>query len=143
MDCLLPAELTQGASLRGEEYGWGIRRFPAALVTAERLGLACLGGQFQFRFDDATYEMYWLSADPGERLAGEIWADYVHRSCSEVAKGFDRLVGATDFPTIIRELPSDLHDKVMAPEFDVTRVLVFVAYFVTEQEFVSLSPAKR
>jgi hypothetical protein len=83
-----------------------------------------------------------VSADPTERLTGEIWADYVHRSCSEVAKGFDRLVGATDFPTIIRELPSDLHDKVMAPEFDVTRVLVFVAYFVTEQEFGSLSPAK-
>jgi len=137
----LPAELGQGASVRGEEYGWEVARFPAALITAERLGLACLGGQFQFRFDDATYEMYWLSADPAERFAGELWEDYVHRSCGEVAKGFDRLVGTTDFSRILRELPSDLHDKVMSAAFDFTRALIFVAYFVTEQEFVALSPA--
>ena len=71
MDWSLPAELAAGASVRGEEYGWEIACFPAALATAERLELACLGGQFQFRFDDAVYEMYWLSADPTERLAGE------------------------------------------------------------------------
>jgi hypothetical protein len=61
MDWSLPAELAAGASVRGEEYGWEIACFPAALATAERLELACLGGQFQFRFDDAVYEMYWLS----------------------------------------------------------------------------------
>jgi hypothetical protein len=143
MDAPLPAELAAGASVRGEEYGWHIAQFPAALVAAERLGLACLGGQFQFRFDDATYEMYWLNADPTERVAGEAWADYVHRSCTEVATGFDRLVAAGDFSAIICDLPSDLRDKMIAPEVDLTRVLVFVAYFVTEQEFIGLSPAER
>jgi hypothetical protein len=143
MDWSLPAELAAGASVRGEEYGWEIACFPAALATAERLELACLGGQFQFRFDDAVYEMYWLSADPTERLAGEAWTAYVHRSCSEVAKGFDRLVATTDFPLVFRELPSDLRDKATADAVDPTRVLVFVAYFVTERAFVDLSVTKR
>ena len=143
MDASLPAELAAGASVRGEEYGWHIAQFPAALATAERLGLACLGGQFQFRFDDATYEMYWLNADSTERVAGEAWADYVHRSCNEVANEFNRLVGTVDFSAIIRELPSDLRDKVIAPELELPRVLVFVAYFVTVQEFIELSAAER
>ena len=107
MDWSLPAELAAGASVRGEEYGWEIACFPAALATAERLELACLGGQFQFRFDDAVYEMYWLSADPTERLAGEAWTAYLHRCCSEVAKEFNRLVATTDFSVVVRELPSE------------------------------------
>jgi hypothetical protein len=86
--------------------------------------------------------MYWLSADPAERFAGEKWEDYVHRSCGEVAKEFDRLMGTTDFSRIFRELPADLREKVTAAEFDYTRALVFVAYFVTEQDFVSLSLAR-
>ena len=138
----LPAELVQGVSIRDGEYGWEVARFPAALTMAEQSGRACLGGQFQFRFDEGIYEMYWLSADPAERFAGEKWEDYVHRSCGEVAKGFDRLVGTTDFSRILRELPSDLRDKVTSAELDFTRALVFVAYFVTEQEFVALSPAR-
>lgn len=95
----LPAELVQDASLCGEEYGWEVARFPAALTVAERCGRACLGGQFQFRFDEGIYEMYWLSADPAERLAGEQWEEYVHRSCTEVAREFDHVVGTTDFST--------------------------------------------
>jgi hypothetical protein len=112
------------------------------LLAAERLGLARLGGQFQFRFDDSIYELYWLSADPTDRRDAEVWLDYVHRSCSEVSKEFDRLVRATDFSAIAQQLPSDLRCKVMAAEFDLTRVLVFVAYFVTEREFGQLSAAQ-
>jgi len=85
--------------------------------------------------------MYWLSADPAERFAGEQWEDYVHRSCGEVAKEFDRLVGTTDFSRILGELPPDLREKVSSAEFDFTRALVFVAYFVTEQEHVAHPPA--
>ncbi len=137
----LPTEIAEGSSVRGEEHGWRLERFPAALIAAERMGLACLGGQLQLRFDDSIYEMCWLSADPTERGAGEVWVDYVHRSCSEVAKEFDHLVRTTDFSAIARDLPSDLHEKIMATGFDLIQVLIFVAYFVTEQEFVRLSAA--
>ena len=54
--------------------------------------------------------MYWLSADPAERLAGEQWEEYVHRSCAEVAREFDRVVGTTDFSKILHELPPDLQE---------------------------------
>jgi len=138
MGSLLPAELEQNASVRDGEFGWEIARFPAALTTAEHLGLACLGGQFQFRFDDAIYEMYWLRADPAERFLDEPWDGYVRRSCAEVAEGFSRLVGTTDFAAIVQELPSDLRGRVMRAGFDFRRALVFVAYFVSEQELVSL-----
>jgi hypothetical protein len=82
----LPPEIAAGASLQDQEYGWNIQSFPAALSTAERLGFACLGGQFQFRFDGTIFEMYWLDADAAAALPEEPWLDYVHRSCSEVAK---------------------------------------------------------
>jgi hypothetical protein len=82
----LPTAITIGADLRGNEYGWPIHSFPDALAKAEALGYACLGGQFQFRIDDGTCEMYWLSADSTERRPGEAWCAYgersVPRSCS-------------------------------------------------------------
>ena len=65
---VLPPDISQGASLRGNEYGWSISSFPNALANAEAHGYACLGGQFQFRLDDGgTCEMYWLDADSKER----------------------------------------------------------------------------
>jgi hypothetical protein len=139
MDDPLPAELVRDVSVRGGEYGWELGRFPAALTMAERSGRACLGGQFQFRIDEGIYEMYWLSADAAERFAGEPWEEYVRRSCAEVAREFDRIVGTTDFSKILRELPPSLQEKVTAAGFDFTRALVIVAYFVTEQELVALS----
>ncbi|MGA7925849.1 MAG: hypothetical protein WCA20_07620, partial [Candidatus Sulfotelmatobacter sp.] len=81
---VLPPQVLQGATLRGNEYGWSVAVFPDALAEAEGRGYACLGGQFQFRLDDGTCEMYWLNADSKDRAHGESWADYCHRSCSEV-----------------------------------------------------------
>jgi len=49
---VLPPDISRGATLRGNEYGWNIPSFPEALASAETLGYACLGGQFQFRLDD-------------------------------------------------------------------------------------------
>ena len=64
----LPPDITQGATLRGNEYGWIVSTFPSAVAKAEVRGYACLGGQFQFRLEDgSTCEMYWLEADSAER----------------------------------------------------------------------------
>jgi hypothetical protein len=54
----LPSDVLEGAVLRGNEYAWTPESFPVALERAEAHGLACLGGQFQFRLNDATCEMY-------------------------------------------------------------------------------------
>ena len=126
----LPHNVTSGASLRGNEYGWQVSTFPEAMAHAKSQGLGCLGGQFQFRLADGTYEMYWLSADPTDRRDGEKWSDYSQRSCAEVLSKFQDLVGKTDFA---KEAAS-WHLGASALES-----LVFVAYFVTESEFLQLS----
>ena len=84
----LPPEITEGATARGNEYGWTLDAFPQALLKAEALGYACLGGQFQFRLDDGTYEMYWVNADSTDRRECESWAEYATRSCGEVLSRF-------------------------------------------------------
>jgi hypothetical protein len=73
MDDVFPPDVLQGAELRGKEYGWSVLSFPDAVARAEARGYACLGGQFQFRLDDGTCEMYWLAADSKERARGESW----------------------------------------------------------------------
>jgi hypothetical protein len=121
---VLPPDITQGAALRGNEYGWTVSSFPNALAKAETVGYACPGGQFQFRLDDGgTCEMYWLEADSSEREEGESWADYVRRSCSDVLQRFQRLVSETDFG----KETSNWNIQI-----DPMRNLVFVAYFVRE-----------
>ena len=88
MDDALPPDITKGAALRGNEYGWTVASFPNALTKAEACGYACLGGQFQFRLDDgSTCEMYWLGPTPlSERLTnlGRITpAVHARRSCAD------------------------------------------------------------
>jgi len=129
----LPSDLLEGAVLRGNEYAWTPESFPVALERAEAHGLACLGGQFQFLLNEATYEMYWLSADSRERISGESWTDYCRRSCSEVKENFERLILKTNFSK--EALGWDLPPTA-------TRNLVFVAYFVTEAELIELESRK-
>jgi hypothetical protein len=87
----LPSDVLEGATLRGNEYGWLRSSFPVALARAEAHGFACLGGQFQFRLNDgSTCEMYWLNADSKDRMPEESWDDYGLRSCSEVRENFER-----------------------------------------------------
>jgi hypothetical protein len=132
MSYLLPAIITQGATLRGNEYGWEIDAFPNALAHAEALGYGCLGGQFQFVLPDATCEMYWLSADSSERAKNEAWSTYSRRSCSEVLDGFQRLVTNTDFKKQASQWPAV--KAAMERGLDLMSALIFVAYFVSEAE---------
>jgi hypothetical protein len=127
----LPSDVLDGATLRGNEYGWLPASFPLALARAEARGFACLGGQFQFRLNDgSTCEMYWLNADCKDRMPEESWDDYRLRSCSEVREKFERLISRTDF-----------HKEASASRLGdaATDSLVFVAYFVTESDMADLA----
>jgi hypothetical protein len=137
MSYILPAIITQGATLHGKEYAWEIGAFPNALAHAEALGYGCLGGQFQFVLQDGTCEMYWLNADSSERAKGEAWSTYSRRSCSEVLSGFQRLVANTDFKKEASQWP--VVKEAVARGLDLMSALVFVAYFVSEAEESSLS----
>ena len=130
MDDALPPDITKGAALRGNEYGWTVSSFPNALTKAETCGYACLGGQFQFRLDDgSTCEMYWLAADSAERTADESWADYFRRSCAEVMRRFQHLVSEINFGKEALRWPVSI---------DPVKNLVFVAYFVRETDWAGL-----
>ena len=144
MDWSLPAELAAGTSVRGEEYGWEIACFPP-LATAERLKLG-LPGRSSSSFDSTT-QVYgnrrWLSADPTggspERHGRPTFIALAQRGRERI-----RSPGRhSSFSVVVRDLPSDLRDKATADGVDPTRVLVFVAYFVTEPAFVDLSVTKR
>ena len=134
MDNKLPADVSEGAALRGNEYAWTISSFPNALMNAKRHGYACLGGQFQFRVPDgSTCEMYWLHADSTERREGESWMQYSHRSCTEVLQNFERRIDMTDFAKEVKEWR-----KVIDPKRD----LVFVAYFVSPADLAEITSQK-
>ena len=130
-DTLAP-ELLAGATLRGNEYGWKPESFAKAIAIAADHGCACIGGQFQFRLPDATCEMYWLSAESAERKTGVAWSEYSRRSCAEVSDGFNRLIRSTDFRAQASEF--EFLNRMVQAGFDPIPTLVFVAYFLTEQQ---------
>jgi hypothetical protein len=132
----LPPEIAGDATIDGQEYGWKISSFPAALAAAERLGFACLGGQLQFRINGSIFEMYWLNADASDRLPGEIWSHYVQLPCSEVGREFTALALKLDVQKVVLEWPA--LNVLLAKETTPSNALVFVAYFVTEEEFAAL-----
>jgi hypothetical protein len=130
----LPTEITKGANLAGNEYGWSIPSFPNACTNAVALGFACIGGQFQFRLDVGTCEMYWLSSDSEDRRSGETWLSYCERSCSEVLTGFEKLLLKSDFKVeASRWLPVR---EAIDQGVDPLSKLVFVAYFIDEAEWI-------
>ena len=108
--------------------------FSAALLAAQSHGLACLGGQFQFRLAEGTYEMYWLNAESTEKRSGETWAGYSNRSCSEVLDRFNDLVSKTDFAQ--EAAGWKLQESAVED-------LVFVAYFETETSLAELEVSKK
>ena len=128
----LPASIAAGSVLNGEEYAWPLPALPAALDAAIRESIACLGGQFQFRLPDGTYEMYWINADSTDRGRDEPWSDYAERSVGEVRAAFERLVRETDFRAQVQQWPALA--KTPSSREDVLGGLVFCAYFISEQE---------
>lgn len=130
----LPPEIAKGAQSAGNELGWGVTSFPDALTNAEALAYACIGGQFQFRLDVGIFEMYWLNTDSEPRKESESWPAYCARSCSEVRRGFEKLVSQTDFSKQALEWP--LIKKAVSDGLDPMEKLVFVAYFVDQAEWL-------
>jgi hypothetical protein len=135
MSDALPPEISIGATLRDNEYCWKLSAFLAALAAAEKYELACLGGQLQFRVDSSIAEAYWCNADASERMPEEAWREYVKRSCIEVKDKFSELVMDLDLQMLVAEGPTL---STLLSGRDPETVLFFVAYFVTEQEYVAL-----
>jgi hypothetical protein len=131
----LPENMLENASIQ-DEIGWKMNSFPLILHRAREHGLACLGGQFQFRFEDGTCEMYWLCADSKDRELDESWESYVHRSTDEVSRNFSRVCENANFE---KEIDKFEFVRIKREEgIDPMQHLWFVASFVTESEYNDL-----
>lgn len=68
-------------------------------------------------------------------MPDEVWRDFVRRSCKEVKNDFDQLLSGLDVYKLVAEfqtLSTVLNGR------DPKAALLFIAYFVTEQEYVAL-----
>jgi hypothetical protein len=65
-------------------------------------------------------------------MRGEVWRDYVQRSCKEVKDEFSELVRDLDIQRLVAEWPT--LSILLLSGGDPEAVLFFVAYFVTEQD---------
>lgn len=135
----LPENMLKNASLQSE-IGWKMSDFPLVLHRAHEHGLACLGGQFQFRFEDGICEMYWLNADSTDRKRNESWENYAHRSIDEVLRNFSRVCENANFE---KEMDGwEFVRRKREEGIDPIQHLWFVAYFVTEAEYNDLQTTK-
>jgi hypothetical protein len=129
---VLPEVLLEKAISSNNEFGWKLEHFEEALSIAASCNLACLGGQFQWKFASGTCEAYWLNADSKEKLENESWSQYVARSNEEVLQKFKLLCSSVNFEEESNRfefLKSERQKGV-----NVSNHLIFVAYFVAESK---------
>ena len=129
----LPLILINKASLVGLEYAWRVDDFPMVLTEAMKHQLACIGGQFQFRFPDGTAEMYWLKADSTPQRQNESWFAYAVRSTNEVGCEFHKLCSQTDFAKEAMKWDF-IRNKMEFEGINPIEYLCFVAYFIEEND---------
>jgi hypothetical protein len=114
----------------GKELAWRRDDVIPTLTAARDAGLACLGGQVQFRCPGGTYELYWLNFDPAED--DDIsWAARVTRTFRECASAFERLVETTNFEEEARRAFPSLNERI-GSGVDLEQYLVFPCYFQVE-----------
>jgi hypothetical protein len=82
----LPQELLSSASRRGNDYAWRWKDILPVASAAEKAGLACAGGQAQFRSPDGTFEINWKSFTPEGKRADETREEYLIRSWKETRR---------------------------------------------------------
>ncbi len=140
---LLPASIKERVVLSGNEWGWRSDDVLDVLEAADKIGLANLGGQVQFVFADGTCELYWLNIDPKERSESEEWAHFAKRSIAESRENFLRLSNSTNFVDEGIENFKFLKRKAQEPGVDLSRSLIFILYFISEEEYAQLGVKKR
>lgn len=119
----------------GQELGWRVEQFPDVLKKAAAENLACIGGQFQWKFADGTCEAYWLNADPSPRESDESWLEFVARCEQQVLEGFSRLVSTIDF-----DVEADRFEFLKLKKrqgVSIANHLIFVAYFSNEEGHIT------
>lgn len=124
------ARATFSREERAGEPAWSIRDLPSILQEAESLGLACVGGTFQFRTENHTAEMYWLSTETAPRATSESWPDYCKRAREETSRQVEAIMTSTDFQAEAKNWKPIL-SQLELEDSNAADYLVFVASFDT------------
>lgn len=131
-ELILSSEILQKATKRGNEYGWKLSDIPQVLLDAKNKKLANLGGQLQFRFPNATYELYWLDIDSGVKGERESWEAWVIRSYETCLQSFEALIKKVDFVKEAENSFPQIKEKVQTG-INIRDFAVFILYFEDEK----------
>lgn len=130
---LLPKEILNLSLRSGNEFGWRFEDMPKVVAAAKASNLGILGGQVQYITNDGTCELYWLAADPEERLRGESWQDYVERSALDFLRLFEVNINSKD----VREDALNSFDHLKQKQkqgVDIEQYKYMIVYLQSETE---------
>lgn len=87
----LPNCILEKAIRSNNEFGWRESHVVEVINIAVENGLAILGGQVQFVFEDRTCELYWLNYNSNDKLSHENWTEYSQRTASECIQKLSKI----------------------------------------------------
>ncbi|TCV68627.1 hypothetical protein [Neorhizobium sp. S3-V5DH] len=94
----LPEKLRENGRLRGNEWAWPVCDIPAVIEAARLAGLVSIGGQLQFRFPEATCELYWIGVDTFPFISSDLaWRERVEKTAVVALSQFRALQKDCDF----------------------------------------------
>ena len=134
---LLPCDLQNRASLRGNEYAWRVEDIPEVIDATEAANLASVGGQLQFRLPDgSTCECYWVEVDAVRDLPDDLsWSDRVRATASAARRRFDELKQHFDFIGEGRKGFQEHLSEFEADGGSVADAMCFVWYVDSEESY--------
>jgi len=127
----LSKEILDKAIKSGNEYGWSKNDFITVVEFARKNIIAIIGGQVQYLFADATYELYWLSYDPDQRQKNEDWITYCNRTTVECSEKFETLITTKNIEA--EALESEFIKSKKDQGIEINNHLTFVLYFNDEE----------
>jgi hypothetical protein len=132
----MPKYLLDRATLRGNEYAWGIGDIPEVIEAARQADLVSIGGQLQFRFPGGgTCECYWIEVDTHKSVSPDLpWSERVEDSAAAARSQFQDLLDQYDFIAEGRPAFAEYMDEFEANGGDLNDAICFVWYVQTKQE---------
>lgn len=133
---LLPHDLLECATLRGNEYAWRLDDIPRVIKAAREANLVSIGGQLQFRFPEGgTCECYRVEVDTYPTVPSNLpWAERVTRTADAALADFRELQTRWDFMAEGRTGFEEEFQKWEANGGDTASAMCFVWYVTTPAE---------
>jgi len=134
---LLPSEIVDRASLRGNEYAWPVDDIPAVIDATEAANLVSVGGQLQFRLPDgSTCECYWVDVDALSELPEDLsWQERVRLAASTARRQFDDVRQRYDFANEGRDAFGKILSDFEAKGGSIRDAMCFVWYVDSEESY--------